>query len=163
MNAPVQALQRAAWRHRFLDAYRCNIGDARRIALDTAWAEYTCSESDSQDEEFSHYDYAYWKALVDAAAVEQERSRETARIWAQGGAGVILPDFGLGAGGGEATFVLGQGAQGVKRLGIMGIGGDQGVRDLWIMGRRTLPNRILDWLKGKLWVRTDADKEDEKV
>lgn len=65
------------WRQIFLDAYKNNTGDARRLALNEAWFAFASSDDYrnltlSKIQGSAHGHFCYWTALVDAAHVEQE-------------------------------------------------------------------------------------------
>lgn len=68
--------QEEHWRQVFLDAYRNNTGDARRLALNEAWFAFVSSEDFPADFDLpTNITYTYWTALVDAAHAHDENSR----------------------------------------------------------------------------------------
>lgn len=76
--------QEEHWRQIFLDAYKNNTGDDRRLALNEAWYNFVCSEDYhnlnlTEIQGFAHGHYSYWTALVDASHVDQES--EVVRPW----------------------------------------------------------------------------------
>lgn len=112
--------QEEHWRQTFLDAYKNNTGDARRLALNEAWYNFVRSEDYhnlnlTEIQGFAHGHYSYWTALVDAAHVEQE---PIVRPWVSASFPKEESDQGIVIGGGGTGQIEAKSLQDLLMAGV---------------------------------------------